>query len=113
MSIKRPIIPHRDIKPKIKRVPTKVTIDRYLEPITLVFNRKFPRIKWVVPAITVPFYWFDMMMLRKGLIERVNDTTFVCDGRRFIVVGQDWHIVGRGITRWLVYEEPPTGVGVP
>lgn len=73
---------------------------------TLVFKRKSrPRCLWLVPPITVPLYWFDIVMLRKKLLTRIGDDLFVVDGRRFRVIRQEQHIVGTGYTRWLVYEE--------
>lgn len=96
-----------------KRAPRPVHILPDDTGDTLVFKRVYPKCTWVVPKITVPLYWFDMVMLNKKLIVRVTDTVFICDGRRFKVIAQDWKVIGIGYTRWLVYEEPPTGVGVP
>jgi len=73
-------------------------------PPTLQFKREWPKITWLVPPITTPLYWFDDVMFGKRLIATVGDV-FVCDGRRFRMIGADRMKLGYGYTRWLVYEE--------
>jgi hypothetical protein len=72
---------------------------------TLVFKRRFPYATWLVPAVQIPLYWFDIKMLRLGLIASIPPNVFVADGRRFKVLAQDQKVIGKGYTRWLVFEE--------
>jgi len=63
----------------------------------------------VVPAVYIPLYWFDIVMIRRHLITAIPPDVFICDGHRFKVIAQEQKIIGRaGYTRWLVYKEDPT-----
>ncbi len=102
-----------------KRAPTPVRLDavwendeeRLMLP-TLVFARRYPSLRWVVPAVKIPLYWFDRVMVQKGLITSIPPDTFIVDGRRFKVLCQDFKEYRRGgYTRWLCYEEKAVGKG--
>ena len=93
-----------------KKSPTPVRLDAIHTPPaqpTLCFTRKYPKCTWIVPPLNVPVYWFDIVMVRKGLIRSVPPNHFICDGRRFKVLAQEQHTIGVGYTRWLVVEEHP------
>lgn len=93
-----------------RRTPTPVKLfaveDEVLNLPSLVFKRRYPNRAWVVPPVKIPLYWFDRVMVKKGLIVGIPPDIFVVDGRRFRVLAQDERI-GRSYqyTRWLVYEE--------
>lgn len=74
-------------------------------PPTLLFSRRAPKAQWLVPPVEVPFYWFDIVMVRKKLITAAPPDIFLCDGRRFKVIAQQQKLLGAGYTRWLVCEE--------
>lgn len=112
---KRIVVPVIDRKSRRhrKRAPTKTNVhaaledtpDQYARLPTLVFERRYPKTVWVVPACKVPMYWFDIYMLRKGLITSIPPNIFLAGGHRFKVIAQDHKVIGVGYTRWLVYEE--------
>lgn len=89
--------------------PVRVTVHHpgTAIPLSILqFDRKYPRACWMVPQVVVPLYWFDTMMLKKKkLLTVISQDLFVVDGRRFRVLMQDYKVIGRGITRWLCYEE--------
>ena len=99
--------PTKNFIRKRKRLASEVmltAVDTGDGPPTLRFKRKWPKITWMVPPIQTPLYWFDDVMFGKRLIATVGDV-FVCDGRRFRMIGADRMKLGYGYTRWLVYEE--------
>lgn len=68
------------------RRPTPVTCTDYAPacgPVvlpTLVFDRERPERTWIVPAVNVPLYYFDDMMLRMQLVMFKPPDTFVVPG---------------------------------
>lgn len=100
-----------------KRRPTPPHLTAVLGPLadalpTLVFKRRYPSSTYVVPAVKIPMYWFDQVMITKRWIIPIPPDTFIVDGRRFKVLAQDRKEIGRyGYTRWLVFEELAVGKG--
>jgi hypothetical protein len=107
-----PSIPPRKGDKKRRREWTPARLMAMIDPAkqvqfpTLVFRRRYPSLTFPVPPVLTPLYWFDRSMLDKKLIVALPPNTFLVDGRRFKVLAQDQHEVGRfSYTRWLVYEE--------
>lgn len=96
--------------PGKKKQPTPVRLTAIRtppQPPTLCFARRYPKCTWMVPPLSAPVYWFDIMMVRKKLITHIPPQHFVVDGRRFRILAQDHKVTGIGYTRWLVVEEHP------
>lgn len=102
---------NRRANKKRQRTPAKVSIlidpGKQIELPTLLFRRRYPTTTYIVPPLSVPLYWFDSVMVKRGWLLPIPPDTFVVDGRRFKALAQDQHTIGRqpGYTRWLVYEE--------
>ena len=121
MKTKKIVVPSipprkRDKKRRRERTPVRLAAmvdpEKQVQLPTIVFRRRYPSLMFPVPPILTPLYWFDRPMLDKGLLIAIPPNTFVVDGRRFKVLAQDQHEVGRfSYTRWLVFEEAAVGKG--
>jgi hypothetical protein len=88
----------RFVKPRKQRNPAKAFPQDYVKPTRamlvhcnriddpgtgrplLVFERDQPECAWFVPAVSVPMYYFDEMMLKKRLVISKGRDTFTVTG---------------------------------